>query len=139
MLRAIGYDTLWDGPTGFGGGGRRHGLKARIERARKEGRVFVSDDEIVKGVQGTFYVGDEEELKDRFRKVVQAFQLRLDGELLTRCTQCNGPRFEAITKEDAHKLRPDVVAEVIMDKIDEFFHCPQCAFSFGLMVVLLLF
>jgi len=126
MLRAIGLDTLWEGPSGAGEGGRRLALQARVARAQLEARVFVSDDPLTANVPGAFYVGEVEELADRFKLVVRRFGLRTDVELLTRCTMCNGPGFVPISKAEAKATQPGVVTDRILAKVHEFWTCPSC-------------
>lgn len=122
MLRAINIDCLYE-PCG---GKRSVALRARLAKAQSEGRIFLSSDNALKGMRGV-YVLEAKDNEDRFHEIVQEFNIPLDqSAILLRCTKCNGPGFEVITRDEARALKPDVVNAYVYEVVDLFFRCSTC-------------
>lgn len=124
MLRATGFDAMYDAT-----GARKQRLKSRLAVARRERRVFVTDDELLPANPATegvkIHLLQAVDNDDRFLEIARVFRLDLaPDQILLRCTSCNAPAFEILTKEDA--ARTGKVPDGVLAEMDEFYACQGC-------------
>jgi len=124
MLRSVNVDCEYE-PCG---GKRSVAIKSRLARSRAERRVFVTADPSLGDLRGV-YVLKSKDNEDRFHELVDRFRIPLDPALiLLRCTKCNGPGFDVISKEEARRRKPDIVTDFVFhnESIEEFYCCNSC-------------
>ena len=96
---------------------------ALLERARREGRVFITRDTKIPPVKGvTVIVLREQGFEAQLKRVVTEAGLRLDpARFFRRCMDCNR-ELEAVPREAALAEAPPKVRELDT----EFTRCPAC-------------
>ena len=124
MLRSVNVDCAYE----HSGGKRSSAVRNRLARCKTERRIFLTTDNNLRGMRGV-YVVHALENEERFRELVQQFHIPLDTSLiLLRCTKCNGPGFEVISRDEARRRKPEVVTDYIYlnESIGDFYSCTTC-------------
>jgi len=115
-LVILGYDAA------FATGAETDDLKL-LERAKAEGRIFLTRDTRIPEIQGLRkLVLPEPGFETQLKRVLRETGLKADpARFFTRCTLCNAPLDEV--------AREEVVSEIpekVLELDTAFFRCPKC-------------
>ncbi len=115
-LIMLGYDAAYGGAAG-------ESDAALLERAKKEGRIFLTRDTRIPRAAGLrMLVVRPTRFEDQLRYVLKALELKPDRKkLFTRCTYCN-EALASVPREEALALVPPMVQELQTD----FWRCGTC-------------
>lgn len=112
-LRIIGQDVVY-GPHLTG-----HGL---IRAARAENRLILTRDRGLKQKQPpAFLFIESDHYRDQLRQVVRQCGLQLEGDLFTRCIECN-----TVLQPEPKETLETIVPPYIFSSQEKFFSCPTC-------------
>ena len=117
-LRALGYDTLYPGPTPGQAGDRQ-----LLQLARVEDRVLVTRDRMLARLaESRGCLVHSERVDDQLLELVEQLRLTPEGkEWLSRCLECN-VRLEGRSRELVRGLVPEHIVAIHV----EFMVCPNC-------------
>jgi len=118
-LRAMGYDTLYPGPTPGEAGDQR-----LLQLARAEDRILVTRDRMLARLaEPRSCLIHAESVDDQLLEAVERLALAPDGSgWLSRCLECNAP----LEPGDREALR-GLVPERVFATHSDFMRCPGCA------------
>jgi uncharacterized protein with PIN domain len=112
-LRIIGQDVVY-GPHLTG-----HGL---IRAARAENRLILTRDRGLKQKQPpAFLFIESDHYRDQLRQVDRQCGLHLEGDLFTRCIECN-----TVLQPKPKETLETIVPPYIFSSQEKFFSCPTC-------------
>jgi len=115
-LIMLGYDAAYGGAAG-------ESDVSLLERAKKEGRIFLTRDTRIPRTAGLrMLLVRPTRFEDQLRYVLKALELKPDRKkLFTRCTYCN-EALASVPREEALALVPPMVQELQT----EFWRCGTC-------------